>query len=276
MSLLENILYGFVSGITEFLPVSSRAHQALLRYLFGVSNRSSFQELLIHIGLLLSIVVSCREILFRLRREQKAQSGPRRRRGRLVKSKSLYDLRLLKTATVPLLVGLLLTVSTVRFENNLLTLMGFLLFNALILLVVEHMRHGNRDARTMSGLDGIVMGVVGALSVFPGVSRTGMISAYATARGADTQSAANWTILLGIPAIFFAACYDIFGIASNGFGVASVSVAMGYVLSGVAAFGGGYVGISVLQLVLSHSGFSKFAYYSIGAALFSFMLYLIT
>ena len=276
MSLLESILYGLVSGIAEFLPVSAEAHQALLRLLFGVSNRSSLQELLIHIGVLVSVFVASRETLNRLRLAQNSLSHTRRRRARnQLDGKSYYDLRLVKTAAVPLIIGLFLRITTQSFDGNLLAVMVFMLLNALVLLLVAHSSHGNRDARTMSGLDGIVMGVAGALSVLPGISRTGMIASYATVRGADTESAADWAILLGIPAIIVAACLDIVGIFFGGLGALSASMVAGCVLSGLTAFCGGYLGISVLRLILNHVGYSKFAYYSIGTAMFSFILYLI-
>lgn len=191
-------------------------------------------------------------------------------------SKSYYDLRLLKTAALPLLAGLLLYASTARLESSLLALMGFLVVNGIVLLIAEHTRHGNRDSRTMSGLDGIAMGIAGAASVFPGISRTGMISSYAAARGADSQSAANWAILLGIPATLFAICYDAFLIFSGGIGAVSALLIVSNILSGIAAFCGGYIGISVLRLIFAHSGLSQFAYYSFGAAMFTFILYLLT
>lgn len=276
MSLFESILYGLVSGVAEFLPVSAGAHQALLRLLFGVSNRSSLQELLIHIGVLASVFVASRETLSRLRLAQNSLSHTRRRRARnQLDGKSYYDLRLVKTAAVPLIIGLFIRITTQSFDGNLLAMMGFMVLNASVLLLVAHGSHGNRDARTMSGLDGIVMGLAGALSVFPGMSRTGMIASYATARGADGESAADWAIILGIPALLFAACFDVAGLFFGGMGALSASMVAGCVLSGLTAFCGGYVGISVLRLILNHAGYSKFAYYSIGTAMFSFILYLI-
>ena len=276
MSLIESIFYGFISGVTEFFPISSKAHQAILRYIFGVGTRNSLQELLVHIGLLLALFLGCRDVLYRLHREQKAISMSRRRRRRSLDVKSLYDLRLIKTATFPLLIGLILCVVVWKWQDNLLTIMCFFIVNGLILLFAEHIQHGNRDSRTMTGLDGIVMGILGALSSFPGISRTGIISAYATARGADNQNAVNWAVLLGIPAIIFAACYDIVLIFSVGVGALSFPIIIGCILSGIGAFAGGYVAISMLVSVLNHTGYAPFVYYSFGAALFSFVLYLIT
>lgn len=276
MSFLENIIYGFISGIAEFLPVSSRAHQILLRHLFGVDTRDSIQNLLVHIGLLFSIYFACREYLSSLRRVMKETSATRRRRLHTPDVKTFYDLRLLKTGTFPLVVCLFLSFATSGMENSLLAIIGFLIFNAFVLFLAEHSSHGNRDSRTMTGLDGIVMGVLGALSSFPGISRTGMITAYATIRGADTQNATNWAFLLGIPALIFAVCFDVVGMITGGISGLSFSVFFGYLLSGAAAFAGGYLGISALRAILNHSGFSGFAYYSLGEALFSFILYLIT
>lgn len=276
MSIIESIIYGFVSGIAEFLPVSSRAHQILLRYMFGIDSRNFLQEFLVHIGLFLSVIVCCREVLSRLRREQKAISLTRYRKKRSLDPKSYYDIRLLKAATFPLIIGLFLTFLTVKMDHKLLTVMAFLLVNAFILFIVEHMQHGNRDSRTMSGLDGIMIGILGSLSVFPGISRTGIVSAYATARGADSEHVTNWAVLLGIPAIAFLIFFDIFGMITVGVGEISFPILAGSLLSGITAFCGGYFSISVFRTVLKHSGFSQFAYYCVGAAFLTFIIYLIT
>ena len=135
VSLLKSILYGFISGLTEFLPVSARGHQSLFQYLFGVETRGSLQNLLVHIGILVSVLAYSRETIYRLQREQKNTLRSRRRRKKSLDSKTLYDLRLLKTATVPMLIGLLLLFFTCRFENNLLLIVGFFIVNAVVLLL---------------------------------------------------------------------------------------------------------------------------------------------
>ncbi len=276
MSIIKNILFGLVSGLTEFLPVSSRGHQAIMRCLFGLETRNSLQELLVHIGILISIFIGCRDIIARLRREQKMLSGSRRSRSKVADYKSVYDLRLLKTATVPMLLVLLLTIVTYRMDGNLLWIMAFLLLNGIVLLLADYTQHGNRDSRTMTGLDGFVMGVLGGLSAFPGISRTGMISSYTAARGADGKCIFNWSVLLGIPAILFYICMDFVGVFSSGVGTLTFSALIGYMMSGIAGFLGGYLGISILGVVLNHYSFSRFAYYSMGTSLFSFILYLIS
>lgn len=276
MSVLQSIIYGLVSGLSSFLPVSSGAHQALMRYLFGVETRIPLQEILVHIGVLFAVIVGCYDRIDRLRREQKLLSVSSRRKSHFFDSRSYFDLRLLKTATVPLVIGSFLFLATAGMGNNLLSLMIFWLLNALILLVADHCRRGNRDSRTMSALDSIIMGVLGALSVFPGISRTGMISAYATARGVDSENAVNWSALLVLPATAVLICLDLFYIVTTGLGGGSAVMVLGYFLSGIASFVGGYLGISLFKVILNHNGFLNFAYYSIGTAMISFFLYLIT
>jgi undecaprenyl-diphosphatase len=274
--MFENIIYGFISGITEFLPVSSRAHQTLLRYILGMDSRNFLQEFLVHIGLLLSIIIGCREFLLRLRREQRALSARRYKKNRSLDPKSYYDIRLLKTAAFPLIIGLCLSFLTIKSNDNLMSIIAFLLLNGVVLLIADHAQHGNRDSRTMTGLDGIIMGILGSLSVFPGISRTGIISAYATLRGADFDNVTNWAFVLGIPAIVFLICFDIVGLITIGAGIISFSVLIGYILAGISAFCGGYIAISALKAILNHAGFSQFAYYSFGTAFLTFIIYLIT
>ena len=275
MDVLKNLIYGFVSGIAEFLPVSSGAHQGLIRYIFGIDARDSLQNLLVHIGVLFAVILGFRETLFRLQREQKNLASGRRR-SKSLDIKAAYDLKLIKTATIPLFIGLFLSFATWHWENSLLAIMVFFLLNALVLLVADHAPQGNKDARTLTGLDGILIGILGALSALPGVSRTGMITSYTTLRGADRERSASWAIVLCIPAMIFAIIFDFYGMFSFGVGSLTFIGFLGYLVSGISAFFGGYLGISLLQTILGHSGFSGFAYYSLGASFLSFMLYLIT
>ena len=275
MSFLESILYGFVSGLAEFLPVSSKAHQLFIRYFCGISSEDSLQDLLVHIALLFSILVACRDVIFRLKLYSKKRIR-KKKKVRLLDTKSAYDLRLVKTTCVPLFLGFLLSFTTRKLENNLLFLILFLIINGVVLLFAEHSAHGNRDSRSMTALDGIVMGLLGSFSAFPGISRTGVIASYATIRGADHQNTALWTILIGIPALLWGVCFDFIGVFSFDISMISLYGVLNYIFSGLAAFCGGYIGISLFKAALNHAAFSGFAYYSFGAAFLSFLLYLLT
>lgn len=276
MSVIENILYGLISGLTEFLPVSGSGHQALLHHLFGVNTRVSLQDLLVHIGVLLSAIVVCRDNIARLRWEQSMATTVRRNKSRRMDTQSHYELRLLRSAIVPMLMAMIIFKLLIRTEYSLSSSMWLFILNGVILLIAEHMRQGNRDAKTMTGFDGILVGVATATAALPGLSGTGMTLSYTTARGADIQKSTNWVILLVIPATVFAICGDIIYTFSNGFGTVSFLMILGSVLAGVSAFCGGFVGISILRLMVTNTSVFQFSYYSFGLALLSFMLYLFT
>ena len=276
MSVIENILYGLVSGLTEFLPVSGSGHQALLHHLFGVNTRVSLQDLLVHIGILLSAIVVCRDNIARLRWEQSTATTVRRNKSRRMDTQSHYELRLLRSAIVPMLMAMIIFKLLNRAEYSLSSSMWLFIVNGVILLIAEHMRQGNRDAKTMTGFDGILIGVATAASSLPGLSGTGMTLSYTTARGTDIQKSTNWVILLVIPAMVFAIFGDIFYIFGNGFGSVSFLMILGCLLAGISAFCGGFIGISILRLMVTNTSIFQFSYYSFGLALLSFMLYLFT
>ena len=58
MSLLQSILMGLIQGLTEFLPVSSSGHLALLQYFFGVDAEQVLPfAVLLHLGTLISVFI---------------------------------------------------------------------------------------------------------------------------------------------------------------------------------------------------------------------------
>ena len=47
MNWLQSMLYGFLSGVAEVLPISSRAHGILLLKIFGASGNSNLMLLML-------------------------------------------------------------------------------------------------------------------------------------------------------------------------------------------------------------------------------------
>ena len=59
MSLWESILFGIIQGLTEFLPVSSSGHLALIQALFNTDCGESSQSfsVLLHLGTLIAVFI---------------------------------------------------------------------------------------------------------------------------------------------------------------------------------------------------------------------------
>lgn len=274
MSVFESIIYGLVSGFAEFLPISSHGHQAIMMRLFGVDHRDPVRDILVHFGILLALFTACKSLFAHLRREQMLSKRVRRR-NRTYERKGIYDLRLIKTAVIPMVVGMLVYIAVRGSEFKPIQLTLYFIINGIVIMIPEYMAHGNKNAKMMTGWDGILMGLSSVLFSLPGVSRVGTMSAITTARGADRQTALNWILALSMPALVMYIGFDIVNLIIQGFDPVSFSVILGYLLSAAAAFGGGYFGIVIIRYLTVQIGYVGFAYYSWGAAMFSFILYLI-
>ncbi len=275
MNIFEYLLYGLVAGFAEFMPVSAQGHKGLLRQILGLPEKLPLLELMIHIGVLLSLFIACKPAIARLQHENQLMRRSASRRSHRQEGRGIYELRLLRSATVPMLLGMLLLFATEDMWKNLMYLSAFLLINGVIIFVPEYMRQGNKDARSMSGLDSLLMGLFSALSVFPGISRVAVTLSFAVARGAQRQRAYQWVLLLSIPALILLVLLDVIGLFTVGIGLFSFGILVYYLLAGFAAFAGGYLAITLMRFLTVRTGFTGFAYYCWGAALFTFILYLI-
>ena len=270
MNWLEGLLYGIVSGLSDFLPISSTAHQILLINLFGMDTRDPVCDLFVHIALLLAIYAEYRSSMIYIYRLNRMQRGPRHRNA----SDMYFDVRLIKNAAIPLIIGLFLYPFTYKIGQNLMLLSLFLILNGIILFLPSRLVNGNKDARLMTLLDSILIGLGGAMSVFPGVSRVGTMTSVAIMRSADKQHAMKWAYLLSVPAIVFLAAFDITQIFTQS-AVSSWLRVPAYLLSAIGAYFGGCISIRLMRFLTRHAGFATFSYYSWGAAFFSFILYLL-
>ena len=50
ISWIESVIYGFIAGLTEILPVSSHAHQNIMQSLFGLTDGLAFLRFSVSVG----------------------------------------------------------------------------------------------------------------------------------------------------------------------------------------------------------------------------------
>lgn len=270
MSWLRTIFYALISGFTEFMPVSSKAHQILFAEMFGFDGSMPVLNLFVHLAELLAVVLCCWPMLNRLKRNHNHRRRPGTRRVHMID----YDNRLIKTAILPMIILLALNFTSVA-NTGLPYLTVTSVIGGAFILFSEHIRHGNKDSRHMSGLDGIALGVVSGLSFLPGISRIGTAISYGVARGADRKHAINWAVLLCIPALIMLILTDFVMIFSGAAEGITFVVILQYLLAAGCAFGAGYGGIQILRFLSKRVDFSGFGYYSLGVALLSLFIYLL-
>lgn len=273
MDWLLSVLYGFISGFSEFIPISSLAHQNIVRQLFDMEYQP-LQQLLIHGAALLAVTMSCRGQIGRMRRERRLLRIPKKRRKRQPDMRYIQDYRLLKIAALLVLLPYLGYSYVSGLQNKLQLVSVFMLLNGFILFIPQHLPSGNKDSRALAPVDGFVVGLAGALSILPGISLVGATSSAAAARGSERSVALNFALLLCIPVLIIFLALDVYAVALSKLAGISALVVVRCLLSAAAAYIGSYLGIALMRFLSVKTGFSGFAYYSWGAALFVFVLYL--
>lgn len=234
------------------------------------------RDMLVHIAVLAALIVACRALLIRIRKDQAVLARMRRGRNKAALPKGVYEMRILRSATPILVIGLLASLLLPDITQNRVWFSVLCLLNGVILMVPSHMHQGNKAAKAMTGADGFLLGFAGALSAFPGVSRLGCIVSMSILRKTDKVSGFNWALMLSIPALIVWILLDFVGIFTIGVGSVSFAVVVGYLLSAASAFIGTYLAITLMKILIERTQLSGFAYYSFGIALLSFLLYLIT
>ena len=271
---IESIIYGFVMGLSQILPVSAQAHRALMLKMFGHSTEGGLLGLLVHGAVFAAVYIFYADEIRQMLRENRLARIPRRKRKRQPVMQRVLDYRLMKMAFYVIAAGFFVYPSLQNWRLDLSKVAIFFVINGLMQYIPMFIPTGNKDSRNMTRMDGLWMGLFGATGIVPGISRTGAMISVATIRGADPGRAVNWATMLTMPTMVIFMFIDIYTMFSLGIGSLGIAVLLRYILAAVAAYAGTYIAIRMVRIFASTTGFSGFAYYSWGAALFSLILYL--
>lgn len=276
LSLIESLIYGLVSGVADILPVSGQAHRNLILQILGETGDSPIRIFMIHIGILSALYYSCQNHILRMIRAKKLAQIPKRRRKRPLDVRSLMDFSLLKTMAIPVIPALLLYGKTSALADRRILVAVLLFLNGIILYVPQFLPGSNRDSRTLSRVEGLWMGLGGALSVLPGIAATGAGTALGSVSGVEKKYALDMTLLMCMVLTAGYMVYDLLAIIGTGLSGFSFASLISCVLSGVASFAGAWVGIRLMRFLAANRGYGIFAMYCWGLALFTFILNLTT
>lgn len=272
--LLHKFIYVLFAAFTEFLPVSPRAHQMLYEMLTGFQMTDAMVPFVIRLGTLGALLLSCKKRIQHLLRANRLASYARRHRSTHVDTVAILDTRALKTAVVPILIGLLFYRRAEEWIGSMAMLSLMLTVNGLVLFLPRIRLQGNKDGRSLSRLDTVTIGIGGALAMIPGFSRIGCMVSGGQIRGVDRTYALEMALLLSVPALFGMLLFDCYGIIIAKAAVSGVAW-LCYLMMAALSFGVGYLAIMFLRYLSVKASFSRFSYYSWGMAMFAFILYLL-
>ena len=269
---LESILFGFVSGLSDILPVSAQAHKLILLKLFGIKSEPGLLRLLIHVSILGALYYNCMPHIVKILRAKSLARIPKRKRRRPLDYKSLMDFRLWQTMIIPVILAFFLYEKASSLYGSLTLMAIFLFLNGVILYIPPFMPGSNKDSRNLSRVEGLLMGLGGAAGILPGISGVGTAVSVASICGVDRSYGLSMVLLMNLAATVCLIVYDIILIVTVGMESLSFLILLSYIISAAAAFLGTTLAIRVLRSLAAEKGYSIFAYYCWGVALFTFIL----
>lgn len=266
MSIFEAILFGFVQGISEFLPISSTAHIIITQMLLGYEFPGFGFEIFLHIASLLAVILYYRKDLYVI------ISGffiYIFKRSKEHKTSFYFSLYLVIATVITGTLGLLFEdfVSSVLKTATFIALA--LVLTGIFLIIIERFfQHGRRKEADMTFMDAIIIGLVQTLSVIPGISRSGSTLVAGLIIGLTKETAVRFSFLLSIPVILGTSILAISELSSGQLveeiGLSSLIVAF------VTTFVLSWIGIIWLINLLQRSKLTYFAAYCFILALFVF------
>lgn len=264
MSNLEMILLAIVQGITEFLPISSDGHLAVVNTLLQARGEGEVPDLVettivLHLGTLASVLIFYRREIYRLITAN--------RRGFLP----------LIVATIPAGVigvgvekGLPDETTKWLLESPLLAGLGFFV-TAAALWRLGRTREGELDYLDTPPWKAALIGLFQAAAILPGVSRSGMTISSGVGLGLKREAAATFSFLMAIPVIGGAGLLKLKDAVDKGTTSTPVpTLALGFIISMLV----GIAALWVLLKMLRRGRLELFVYYltPLGIAVTSWQL----
>lgn len=205
MSWWQVIVLAVVQGLTEFLPVSSSGHLAIVsRVFFGADAGASFTAVT-QLGTEAAVLIYFARDIMRILRAWF--------NGLFVTSHRNADYRLgwyVIIGTIPICVlGLLFKDAIRSGVRNLWVVATALVVFSGVIALAEYLGRQTRDIEQLNWRDGLAVGLAQCLALVPGVSRSGATISAGLFLGLERELAARFGFLLAIPAVFASGLFSL-------------------------------------------------------------------
>ncbi len=247
MSLLEIVILGLLQGATEFLPVSSSGHLALLQHVWQVPDPDRLPLVtMLHVGTVGAVLVFFARRLAGIVGDCVGQSPDRRRAG-------WRQVGFILVGSVPAaVVGLLLKRQVEAAFASPVMVAVMLLVSGIGLFGTWFMPKGERNL----GWGRILLiGLAQAVAVLPGVSRSGATICVGIYTGLKPKQAFEFSFLLSIPAVLGGAALELRELDAHAVGPGALA------LGTVVAFLSGAAALVLLRRAVIGGKLYRFAFY---------------
>lgn len=250
-----------IQGLTEFLPISSSAHLALVPLLTSWPDQGLAFDCVVHLGTLTAVLVYFRHELARMATGFAATLSARSWRhdadGRLA--------WFILLATVPVgLAGLIFKDVVAQQLRSVQVIAWASIGFGLLLWLAERSGRRRRGMGDWTLITALAVGCAQALALIPGTSRSGITMTAALLLGFERKAAARFSFLLAIPVIVLAGALEIkdwLAAPQQAAGVAALLV--GYTIAAISA----YACIHYFLAFLERTGMTPYVLYRVALGL---------
>lgn len=198
MEFIKYIILGLIQGITEPLPVSSSGHIFLFKNLFNTEMFNSFNfEIISNFGSFLAILFIFRKDIINLIKSFFTYIFKKEKRS-ASKNGFMYVIKMI-ISTIPVgLTGILFN-DYLETHYTSLKMLGFsFLFTALMLYIVRNIK-GEKNSNDITIKDAIIIGLFQAITIIPGISRSGTVLVACLICKLKREGALKYTFMLYFP-----------------------------------------------------------------------------
>lgn len=194
-----------VQGLTEFLPVSSSGHLAIVSRIFFADDAGASFTAVAQLGTEIAVLVYFARDIVRI---VKAWFN-----GLLVAAHRNTDYRLgayVIIGTIPIcILGVVFKNEIRSGVRNLWVIATALVVFSAVIALAERLGRQSRQVDQLTWRDAVVVGVAQTLALVPGVSRSGATISAGLFVGLERELAARFGFLLAIPAVFASGLFSL-------------------------------------------------------------------
>jgi undecaprenyl-diphosphatase len=258
MTTWEAILLGFIQGITEFLPISSSGHLELSQYFLGFQDLDKYVlfNLVCHLGTLGSIFY-----IFYPQIKQSVTTDHKR-------------FLQVVCGTLPLfpLVLILKPIKSVFDQPEYLGVCFLITAALLFASVLIHVKLSVQNERRR-WTDPLAIGLVQAVAILPGISRSGATISAARLLGWTKEEAIQFSFLLAIPAILGGTVLEVWQLIKSTTPTAASISFLPYAAAFLTSFIVGCLALKGLIRMVANDKWIYFAWYCLFLGLMTFLYF---
>jgi undecaprenyl-diphosphatase len=205
MSWLQVVVLSIVQGLTEFLPVSSSGHLAIVSQLFFRDDAGASFTAVTQLGTELAVLIYFARDIGRIMAAWFGGLGDAARR-----TADYWLGWWVIIGTLPICVLGLLFKNQIRSGvRNLWIVAIALIAFSVVIAAAEYVGRQTRHVEQLTWKDSVIVGLAQCLALVPGVSRSGATISAGLFLGQDRELAARFGFLLAIPAVLASGIFSL-------------------------------------------------------------------